>query len=211
MRAILNLFTAGEGRPKATRSASLVGLAALTLGLLVPASLIGQTPTVFRACVAPSSGVLYRIAVTGTPAACTKTSHTEITWNQVGPKGDKGDQGIPGTNGTNGTNGAPGAPATRLWALVRGTDAAMIRNSGATQAFKFNGLPGAYEIAFNQDVSGCAYVATVANETAGRGNAAPSGQVGVRALSTSASGVSVSTYDAAGVAADRSFMIAVFC
>ncbi len=99
--------------------------------------------------------------------------------------------------------------------MIRGSDGVALQQSGIAATFKCipgcDGLPGAYEIVFDKMVDKCAFVATVANESPGRGSTAPNGQIGVRPLATGPHGVSVTTFNAAGVRADRTFMIAVFC
>jgi hypothetical protein len=98
-----------------------------------------------------------------------------------------------------------------LFALIK-SDGTDIRGSGIVQDFVgYAGNPGSHEVVFDRDITSCVYVATLADETAGRGNAAPNGQIGVRSLSTDAKGVSVTTYDNTGAAAPKSFSIAVFC
>jgi hypothetical protein len=119
----------------------------------------------------------------------------------AGPAGAKGDTGAPGT---------PGQSATKLWALVK-SDGTLVRGSHVLQSFKYGGGNGSYELAFDQDVSNCTYVANKALETAGRGNSAPAGEIGVRPLSTSAQGVSITTRDSAGALADSAYTIAVYC
>jgi hypothetical protein len=99
----------------------------------------------------------------------------------------------------------------RLFAAIRGTNATPIRSSNLTATFKFGGQAGSYEIVFDRDISSCVYTATLINETAGRGNQAPNGEIGVRPLSTSSQGVSVTTYNSAGTREDRDFSIVVHC
>lgn len=99
----------------------------------------------------------------------------------------------------------------QLWAVVKGSDASLIRGSGVAATFKFSAQTGSYEIAFNRDISSCAYTATPFDPTAGRGNQAPNGEIGVRALATSANGVAVTTFDSSGTRADRNFSLVVNC
>ena len=107
------------------------------------------------------------------------------------------------------------AVATRLHALVRGSDATLVRGSGVTATFKYatssGTVPGSYEIVFDRDVTNCVYVATLANEAAGRGHEGSSGEIGVRPLSTDAAGVSVTTWNTLGQRADKDFSLAVLC
>ena len=88
----------------------VLAAAVAALGLVGPLQLPGQTsqPTTYRACVVPSSGTIYRIGEPGTPSACTKSSHVEITWNQVGPQGPAGTPGAQGPAGAQGPIGEKG-------------------------------------------------------------------------------------------------------
>ena len=82
-----------------------------TLLTLISAARLGaQTapPQTYRACVVPSSGTIYRIGEPGTPSTCTKPSHAEISWNQLGPQGPAGPQGLTGLQGATGAQGPVG-------------------------------------------------------------------------------------------------------
>ena len=102
--------------------------------------------------------------------------------------------------------------ATRLHALIKGSDGSLVRGNGVTGQFKTANPPaGGYEVLFNRDVTTCVYVATLASESAGRGGDGPSGEIGVRPLSTNANGVAVSTFNSSGTLANSSFSLSVFC
>ena len=127
----------------------------------------------------------------------------------AGPAGPPGAPGLPGANGAPGVNGAkgdPGAPATKLWAVIdfNGTVA---RASGiGTGTFRED--TGIYDVFFNRDVSGCAYVATLGGPDAGT---PPAGTVAVTNLSGAPKGLFVITRNSAGNNASLPFHLAVFC
>lgn len=102
------------------------------------------------------------------------------------PKGEKGDKGDPATS-LHGTVSAAGA---------------LTNGQGVTAVSP--GAPGVYTVTFNQDVSSCAAIGTVATTGADDGGTvtgAPSG----------AQQVTFRTRDTAGAAAQRPFQFALFC
>lgn len=102
--------------------------------------------------------------------------------------------------------------ATRLHALIKGSDGSLVRGNGVTAQFKTaSPSAGGYEVLFDRNVTNCVYVATLASENAGRGGDGPAGEIGVRPLSTNATGVAVSTFNSSGTLANSSFSLAVFC
>jgi hypothetical protein len=102
--------------------------------------------------------------------------------------------------------------ATRLHALIKGSDGSLVRGNGVTAQFKTaSPSAGGYEVIFDRDVTNCVYVATLASENAGRGGDGPAGEIGVRALSTNPNGVAVSTFNSSGTLANSSFSLTVFC
>ncbi len=122
-----------------------------------------------------------------------------------GPPGRTGPTGPTGPAGPKGEKGEAGQAASALWAVVN-SSGSIARSNGTTSAGRTG--TGNYEVIFNRDVSGCGYVASLGNPSAG-GIAA--GQIGVSPRSGNANGVAVSTRDTAGAAADRSFYLLVFC
>jgi hypothetical protein len=97
-----------------------------------------------------------------------------------------------------------------LWAVVE-NNGTLVRGHGVLQSFDF-GTAGAFEIVFTRNIDQCAYTATVWDSTAGRGNTAPAGEVGVKPLSTSPSnGLSITTRDSAGTAVERDYIVVVHC
>ena len=112
----------------------------------------------------------------------------------------------PGCQRRQGDKGDPGAPATKLWAVIdfNGTVA---RASGiGTGTFRED--TGIYDVFFNRDVSGCAYVASLGGPDAGT---PPAGTVAVTNLSDAPKGLFVITRNSAGNNASLPFHVAVFC
>jgi hypothetical protein len=102
--------------------------------------------------------------------------------------------------------------STRLYALIQGSNGSLVRGNGVTAQFKTaSPSAGGYEVIFDRNVTNCVYVATLASEIAGRGGDGPAGEIGVRALSTNANGVAVSTFNSSGTLANSSFSLTVFC
>jgi hypothetical protein len=135
-------------------------------------------------------------------------SETSISWGQTGT------QGPPGPKGDKGDKGDPGQPATQLWAVIRGSNATIARQSGAvTGVGSFVSPPtGQYFVTFNRDVRQCSYQATIGaslNSTTSWFTVPP-GQVTV-SFDPFSGGVVVETYNAAGSFTPRDFHLAVFC
>lgn len=120
-------------------------------------------------------------------------------------KGNRGAPGAPGLRGAQGPTGVAGAPATRLWAMVT-SGGALSRGSGVVSVT--HGSTGSYVVVFNQSVSACGSLAQLADT----GTAAPTlGQVATGLRADNPNAVQVSTGSTSGAAANRSFMVAVFC
>jgi hypothetical protein len=131
---------------------------------------------------------------------------------QAGPPGPAGAPGAPGPAGANGAPGVNGAkgdagpPATRLWAVIN-ADGTVARGSGVgTGTVREN--TGVYDVFFNRNVSGCAYVASLGGANAGT---PPAGTVGATNLSDELAGLYVTTRNSAGNLANEPFHVAVFC
>lgn len=116
------------------------------------------------------------------------------------------------------TSGAPAASKTEaadksqgmamLSALVD-DDATVIRGSGVVSATSDGPNTGRYRVVFNRDVTGCVYVANVGSISS---NTVPdTGTAATVALFNNAKGVFVQTRNGTGTAADRAFMLIVFC
>jgi hypothetical protein len=122
----------------------------------------------------------------------------------AGPPGAQGETGVKGEKGDKGDPGAPGADATRLWAVIN-ADATTGVNSGVTSSARTSGagVPGAYEVIFDRDVSNCSYQVTLT----ARGEATAQPRAG------NVNGVFVSTFgsESTGAGVDQRFHLAVFC
>ncbi len=78
--------------------------------------------------------------------------------------------------------------------------------SGAGVNDSENSAVGRYTVIFNQDVSGCAYIATL-----GESGSIASGSVTTASRSGTPAGVWVATYDASGASANAAFRLSVYC
>jgi hypothetical protein len=97
------------------------------------------------------------------------------------------------------------AAAKPLWAAITDTGA-ISRQNGATGSTRLG--TGDFEVAFNRDVTKCAYTATLGSvDTADP----PAGEVGVSQRAGKASAVRVLTRASDGTAADRPFHLTVTC
>ena len=112
--------------------------------------------------------------------------------------------GPPGPPGPKGDKGDKGDSAGGLWASVD-SNGTLVRNKGAASAQR-NGA-GTYQVVFSQDVTGCAYQATLGGPTTDIG----SGQVSVSQLPSVAAGVRVQTRNSAGSLTNGAFFLTVFC
>jgi hypothetical protein len=90
-------------------------------------------------------------------------------------------------------------------AVVLGTGA-LVRGRGTSSAART--AEGRYQVIFDRDVRGCAYVATIGDA----GTAAPAaGLVETSSLNSNINGVSLRTQNSAGNPADRPFHLIVSC
>jgi hypothetical protein len=121
-----------------------------------------------------------------------------------GPAGPAGPAGAAGAAGATGPAGPKGDSATALWASVD-NNGTLVRNKGAASALKVG--TGQYQVIFNQDVTGCVYLATLGGPTTSN----TSGEVSTAQKSAIPAGVSVWTLNSNGTFGDRSFFLAVFC
>jgi hypothetical protein len=124
----------------------------------------------------------------------------------IGPPGPEGPPGIPGAQGPPGERGPQGEPATKLFAVVD-AGAAYLRGSGVVEVTQIG--TGTFDVLFNQDVSACAYFATL-----GASDATvppPKGQVATAGSPASPNAVRVEAQTSTGAAVDRPFHLAVFC
>jgi hypothetical protein len=123
----------------------------------------------------------------------------------AGLAGPKGDTGAAGPAGAKGDTGAPGANATALWAVVA-DDGTLARGSHVTSVAQPFGT-GTYEVIFDRDVSGCAFLAGLG----GSDTESPVGEVSATRRGGNANGVYLVTVDSAGTLTAWPFHLAVFC
>lgn len=142
----------------------------------------------------------------------------------TGPQGPTGATGAQGTTGATGAAGATGAtgsrgeagatgptgpPPTTLWAVVDENGNLIRHGAGVKSA---SGLTtGEYEVKFEQNVSACAYTATIASPSDGE---APAGEIAVATrdeLVEVPDAILVRTYNGTGEAAKRPFHVVVSC
>jgi hypothetical protein len=120
-------------------------------------------------------------------------------------KGNRGAPGAAGLRGAQGPTGPTGPPATRLWAMVTSAGA-LSRGSGVVSVTP--GSTGSYIVVFNQNVSACGYLAQLADT----GTGTPTlGQVATGLRFDNPNAVQVTTGGTGGGAANKSFMVAVYC
>ena len=93
----------------------------------------------------------------------------------------------------------------RVWGVID-SNGSLVRGAGVTSTSRPSA--GAYHIVFNQDVTGCAYLATLGRIGA---QVAQPGEIGTGGLPGTPNGVWVRTRDSAGNVSDRSFHIAIAC
>jgi hypothetical protein len=108
-----------------------------------------------------------------------------------------------GRTGATGPAGPPGPGSARFFSAV-GAGGTPVRGNATSFEHTLAGS-GSYTLGFSQNVSGCAYVATLGTTDA---TTAPAGGISVR---DNGGRVGVQTYDAAGATADLPFHVAVVC
>ena len=173
--------------------------ALVVAGLALAVSLGG---TGYAAVVLPANSVgtaqLKNGAVVGTKVK----THSLVAANfRPGalPKGDPGPVGLPGPAGPKGD------PAAKAWAVVRGADGAIVRQSGGVTAAKPAGQ-GLYTLTFPQSVSECAPIVTLSST-----NATPEEGFASAATGAQATQYTVQTLNAGGGHENRTFSIALLC
>jgi hypothetical protein len=100
----------------------------------------------------------------------------------------------------------PGESAAKLFAVVD-VDGALVRGDGVMSVTQLG--TGLFDVRFNQDVSACAWIATLG---VADGVAPPAkGQVGVAGMPDGPNGVRIEAQTSTGAAVDRPFHLAVLC
>jgi hypothetical protein len=140
-----------------------------------------------------------------------KNARTALKGN-TGPRGPAGAQGAQGATGATGATGvtgaqgaqgAPGQSATKLFVALD-AEGTLTKNNGATLAARTG--TGIYRIAFNTDITNCAYLATAGQDAGG-----VSGDYNIFTSRTSTTTVNVVIFDGSNNALDLPFYLAVFC
>jgi hypothetical protein len=125
------------------------------------------------------------------------------------PRGFEGPQGPPGPQGP---AGPAGPPATRMWAVVDADGTLYKGGNGTNWAQHVD--TGVYQVGFDQNVDGCAAVASTGTHLSGPGGS-DNVPAGFASTLTHGSIVSVITEIPGGYypfrAIDRGFVLAVFC
>jgi hypothetical protein len=97
--------------------------------------------------------------------------------------------------------------ATRMWAVVNGSNGTLVRGNRATTSTRSS--TGTYQVRFDQNIRSCAYVAQIGDFDAA-GTESP-GFITTVGEGASVNGVFINTYNSSGATADRSFHLRVIC
>lgn len=113
----------------------------------------------------------------------------------------------PGPRGLRGPAGPAGPPGavTRLWAVMNASGS-IARAGGTSSAGRL--AAGTYEVVFGQNVTNCAFVASVGDPAEGTGQ---TGAASVTRRAGNVNAVRVETRTLAGALADRPFHLVVVC
>jgi len=191
-------------RPTSSRTVSaVVAVAALAIGAGGGAwgYASSQSP-LLHGCQQKNSGNLRLVE---DPNEC-RSSELPVSWNQQGAQGE------PGPPGPKGDDGTPGTSGTNLWAAVE-RDGTLLRHAGALGSATVPGSSdgGVFNVTFNRDVTGCAYLATIEPPAHQNPLNPQIGQVAARQLPGTSNGVQVTTGNALGVPLAERFYLAVLC
>ena len=191
---------------QAMRSPAVV-LVALALGAALVGTAIADP--MHQATTSASAPKIAKKAQRNAAAALRKANRALRI--AMGTRKERGPQGVPGAPGAPGVPGAPGAEATNLFAVVSSNGTFVRGTSGATSEQLFKpGTDGAYEVDFGRNLTDCALIAVLANIDSADANP-PAGEIGTAYRNGNPDAVFVKTLNSSGVAADRSFHLAVFC
>lgn len=184
--------------------------AALVVASLALLVALGETGWATLSQLAPRSvgtAQLKAGAVTGPKVrngaiTSAKIRNGSITRRDLGPSAR-----IAGPRGRQGPAG-PAGSVSKLWAVAQATGA-LQRSAGTTSAGRLG--VGQYEVAFNQDIQQCAYLASVGSpvDIANAGNQQGFAVVGKKFGTGNT--VRVNTRANNGAAADRPFHLLVVC
>jgi hypothetical protein len=103
---------------------------------------------------------------------------------------------------------------SQTWAVIN-ADGTIARNAGnavssgkAADCFTAGG-PGCYEVIFDDDVTGCAYIGTITNPP--DAGTQPTGEITTVRRGSNPNGVFVTTHNSSGAPSDRAFALVVTC
>lgn len=179
---------------------------ALVVSSLALAVALGGTG--YAAVVLPANSVGTAQLRNGAVVASKVKPHSLLASSFRGgqlPRGDPGPVGLAGPAGPAGPAGQKGDSATKLWAVVRGADGSVIRQSGGINVTTPAGA-GKYVVTFPQSVNACAPVVTLSGTGATPDEGSASATTGSQATQ-----FNVQTLDSGGGHDNETFSIAVFC
>ena len=162
-----------------------------------------RTPTAGHLLALGSNGKFAQSVVPAGPAGPPGATGAQ---GPAGPEGPAGATGPQGPAGEQGPPGARGEPATKLFAIVD-LSTGHVSGSGYLEVIELG--TGLADVRFQQDVSACAYLATIGAPTAG--TAPPKGQIGVAPSPAGTDTVRVEAQTSTGAAVNRPFHLAVLC
>jgi hypothetical protein len=184
---------------------------ALVIACLALAVALGGTG--YAAVVLPANSVGTKQLKAGAVVGAKVKPHSLLAMNFRGGELPTGPQGPAGSAGPTGLTGAAGTPAFKSFATVL-PKADGTASLGPTSGLAPNGIAvkadGAFQLAFAQDVSNCAVIATPGGKPSADPDLPTAGEVSAQTIGGGA--VSVQTFDLTGTqTAIGSFTVAVFC
>lgn len=123
-----------------------------------------------------------------------------------GPEGPQGPEGVPGPEGPQGPEGPAGADAATLFAVVD-ADGDLVRGAGVVDSQRLG--EGIYTVSFEEEISACAHIATVA--LPGHGGNPGDRTIGSAGRLADDSGAYLRLYDREGDLADHGFHLVLVC
>jgi len=130
-----------------------------------------------------------------------------------GPPGEQGQAGAQGQPGAPGAAGPPGESTTSLWADVSSSGQLLNGRGVASVSGPGTGTPYSFGVVFDQSVSSCARVASIASSLPDYDatGTAPGSAIAVGAGNGDPTTIQVFTYSASGASEPLSFDIGVYC
>ena len=182
----------------------VLGFIALFVALSGTAAALSGVNVVFKDDIAPNA--VGRSEILRGGVAKSEIARDSVGQSEAREDNDRGG-GFTGKQINEATLGpVPKANGMTDWAVVA-SNGALVRSSNVNAAAKVQN-PGRYQVTFNRNVAGCAYLATLG----GTGNDFPiRGEIYVASQPGNANAVRVATRNANGNFADRPFHLAVSC